>query len=116
MAPARGGYRLKTGADEFFRYSAPKIVKYRVSESSKKIFCDEISAPFSPVNLESVAAQMSLLDELLSRGLFFDRYIMVRSKSKMPEQWLLIMLHHAKNSLFLNYLHYYFLPLPIVYY
>jgi hypothetical protein len=60
MAPAWGDYRLKTGADEFFRYSAPKIVKYRVSESSKKIFCDEISAPFSPVNLESVTAQMSL--------------------------------------------------------
>jgi hypothetical protein len=57
-----GGYRLKTGADEFFRYSAPKIVKYRVSESSKKIFCDEISAPFSPVNLESVTAQMSLME------------------------------------------------------
>ena len=77
MAPARGDYRLKTGADEFFRYSAPKIVKYRVSESSKKIFCDEISAPFSPVNLESVTAQMSLYLTALE----IDNRIVVQWKS-----------------------------------
>jgi len=37
MTPARGTYCLKTGSDEFFRYSAPKIVKCRVSEPFKKI-------------------------------------------------------------------------------
>ena len=58
MIPAKGFYGLKTGSDEFFRYTAPKIVKCQVYESSQKIFLDEMSAPFPSVILESGTAQM----------------------------------------------------------
>jgi hypothetical protein len=60
MIPAKGFYGLKTGSDEFFRYTAPKIVKCQVYESSQKIFLDEMSAPFPSVILESGTAQMPL--------------------------------------------------------
>ena len=61
MIPAKGFYGLKTGSDEFFRYTAPKIVKCQVYESSQKIFLDEMSAPFPSVILESGTAQMPLI-------------------------------------------------------
>jgi hypothetical protein len=36
----------KTGPDSFFRYPAPKIVKCRISESSKKIILRQNIRPF----------------------------------------------------------------------
>jgi hypothetical protein len=64
MTPARGIYCLKVGVEEFFRYSAPKIVRCRVCESCKKILRRNIRPFFASESEKRYSANASNLKDV----------------------------------------------------